>query len=318
MQDGATVLAVLGVGIVAFAAAGEARLRRHRGSRPLRDGGRDNSGRHRDDRVANQHQDHGGELPGGRLRRDVAVTDRRNRHDRPVHPSRDGREAALFPFDEVQQSPHHYRNRHDRGQEDDNLRPALAQRVGQLFGSYEIVPELQDPEDADEPQHPDRDQRLSARQHQTDPGGEDRQQVDHPEETEDVARRMPHRRDAREVLDGEQEGERPLDAEQQRPELRADARQALDHHHRDASDDRHQQRDVEQLPAACVRFEDDLVQPEAPAKVDRTVVALEDPARRPPPLYCQHAFGIIGARFRCTGTHGRVRSAARGWASSPR
>ena len=102
---------------------------------------------------------------------DVAVADRRQRHDRPVDAARNTGEAVLGALDEVHRRTDDHDDDRDGEQKDEDLVPGAAQRIPQFSLFAEALGELEDPEDPEHAKHADHEQVLRAGQQQADVAG---------------------------------------------------------------------------------------------------------------------------------------------------
>ena len=155
---------------------------------------------------------------------------------------------------------------HQHGREEDrDLAPARDQRFAEEAILLDVRRELEDAEDAQQPQHADVDQRRRFGEEQRQVGGQDREQVDDAEEARRVAERAAHRAQPQHVLEREDQREAELDAVEDLPIATTDRIDAVQHHDDDAGDDQHEQPQIEDPPGARIRLEDHAVQREAPA-----------------------------------------------------
>ena len=151
-------------------------------------------------------------------------------------------------LDEIHQGPDDRRDRHDRHEKDDDLRPARRHRRRESLRLAQIVAQLEDAEDPEEAERAHDQQRLATGEDHAQVGRQDGEQVDHPKEAEDIARRPGHAQEAGDVLDGEEQREEPLERVEELTMPGVDRGDAVEHHDGDAGDDHHEQGDVEHLP----------------------------------------------------------------------
>ena len=115
-------------------------------------------------------------------------------------------------------------------------------------------------EDAEHPHHAqdaDEPQESSAREEETDVGGQRREEVDDAEEAAGVLPRTGRAPESCEVLDREEDRESPLQPSQDHVRLDREFRETVEHHHEHAAEDRDDQRDVERPAQRRVVVEDD-------------------------------------------------------------
>ena len=124
-QMQAAVLAVKRVRVVALGCAGGARLPRNFSlSCRLREFNGDDAGGNRDNAVAGNHHYRRQHLAQRRARREVAVTDSRQRHDGPIDAERDACETVLFAFYDVHERAYDDDEQDYGGEKDADLAPA--------------------------------------------------------------------------------------------------------------------------------------------------------------------------------------------------
>src|SRR6056297_232044 len=223
----------------------------------LRELGKENPERYRDDAVTRDHDQRRDDLAQRGDRRDVPVAHGGQRHYGPVHALRNAVETGFLAFHEV----HHGGEDHHQGQhhvdEHQGLAPAGPQYLQQNVGVAYVAVQVHDAEQAENPQDPDHQHGGGARQDQAEIGRQDGQQVDDAEEAAGIVEAVAHAVETQSVLDGEQQREAPLDRVKRLPVAGVEAVDRRQRHHGDADQDGGDQHQVEPLSGARVGAEDD-------------------------------------------------------------
>ena len=218
------------------------------------------AGGHRDDGVAEEHDDGGDELAGGGDGCDVAVAHGGDGHHGPVdtagYAGDGGVAVALYA---IHGGPEDDGYDEDEHHEDENLHTAAAQRVEQEAGFVEETLHLEYAEDAQHTHQAQDREGADRREDQAKPGGEDGEEVDDAVEGEHVAPGFVEAVDAQVILEGEEDGEEPAYGAHGPGEPGGRIRHAFEHDGDDVDSDEYQQPDVELLAGRGVGFEDDGV-----------------------------------------------------------
>lgn len=229
----------------------------------------EDAGGHGDNAVAQDH-DHAGENAAQHgVRGNVAVTNGRERDDRPVDAARDAVEPILLAFDQIHDCAYNEDDREDGEDEDRDLAPAGAKRGHERLALLREMRELEDAEDTKEPQNANHQEVIRGGDEESYVAGQKRDKVDDSVEAPDVTQRTLDAKQTCDVLESEKDREGPLGIVQENGMRGPDGLYAFEHYDSDAQPDRDQQTNVEYFSAARAALEDDQVE----AKLPRRLVA---------------------------------------------
>ena len=123
----------------------------------------------------------------------------------------------------------------------------------EVYMDYSTVTEMHHAQD------PDYGEVLPAREEKAEVGREDRKEIDDPEERERVGPYISYAPYPYQVLDGEEDGEGPLDSPELGPEAGAEVGDRVEHDGADAQEDQHHEGRVETPTPAGLVAEDHLI-----------------------------------------------------------
>jgi len=220
------------------------------GHDPRRDG---------DDAVAHHHDDRSHDLSQRRHRGDLAVAHGGERDDDPIDAVGNAMEAVIALFDHVHQCAQQAADDDHEVDENGDLSPPGLDGQFQLGFLTGEARQVQHPEQPQQPQRPDHDQHLAAGDEERKVHRQDRDEVDDAVKTEDVPSGLRGGNDPQDVLEGEEDGDRPFGNVQEGVVFGVQGLHALEHHQKNAQKDEAEQRDVEQFPVERVHAVNDDV-----------------------------------------------------------
>lgn len=234
---------------------------------------RHNSCRHCDDSIAEHHQPCSNRFPERCDRCDIAIADRRERDDRPVHALRNARKPGLRSLDQVHQTSDHDNDGKYRRDEDRDLPPAGAECSRQHVRFLYILNQLEYSEDSQHSEDAEDDQKSSGREQDTEIGWQYRQKIYQAVETDGVSEWLSRGPQSKQIFDGERNRKAPFGGAKIVTVDRSERGDTVEHHDNDAQHNEHDEQNVE--IALCVRsmLEDNVVKSRAEAGHGRDIMS---------------------------------------------
>ena len=210
------------------------------------------------DGVAKKHDEGGDELAGGGDGCDVAIADGGDGDDGPVDATGDAGDGRVdFALDAIHGGSQNDGKNEDEHHKDDNLDATAPQGVEEETALVEETLHPKNAEDAEHTHESEDGKGGGGGDKQTEPRGEDGEEVDNAVEGEDVAPGLVEAVDAEVVLEGEKDGEDPANDAHGEGEPLGGAGDTFQHDDDDVECDEYEQPDVELLTGRGVGFEDD-------------------------------------------------------------
>lgn len=223
--------------------------------------GRNDTGRHRDNRVADKHNYRRQEAPHRRNGRYIAITDRGHGYNRPVNAIRNvvERRAGLHAFNHVHDRAHgRYKNQHKKEKDKDfgRAHPEGTQKQVPFLDEKE---QLEYPENTDQAEGTNDKQIVRTMQEKAQIDRQGSQQIDYAEKAEHIFKRLFQAIHARQVLYGEKQRKHVFHYPQGQIGRTRENMHALQNDQQHTENDAANQNNVEHFPLRGIRLKNDGV-----------------------------------------------------------
>ena len=227
-------------------------------------GGGDDTCRHSDDRVTQNHDEGGKEATDKGYRSDVAITDGGEGDNRPIDAGADVGELGigLVSFDHKHQGSHDGDEDENEEEIDEYLPETELDALKEKMTFSDESEELEHAEDADESED-SQDEEVACGREVRNEGeieGQCRHEVDDAEETEGIIFGSWGAVESENVLDGEEEGEDIFHDGEHILETSHDCGFCLDEGNNETENNRHHHDDIEHLARLCIGIKYDVVE----------------------------------------------------------